>query len=52
MEGQKIDLGKAFADSVETEDGVVSWEHSFWNDNGKIPDAHVNCRCYFDEVIE
>ena len=52
MDGQKIDLGKAFADSVETEDGVVSWEHSFWNDNGKIPDAHVNCRCYFDEVIE
>lgn len=51
MEGQEVDLGKAFVDSVETEDGVVSWEHNSWNDSGKIPDAHVNCRCYFDEVI-
>ena len=43
MDGQEVDLGKAFVDSVETEDGIVSWEHSAWNDNGKIPDAHVNC---------
>ena len=51
MEGTTIDLGEAFPDNVETEDGVVSWEHSSWNDSGKIPDAHPNCRCYFDEVI-
>lgn len=51
MEGTKIDLGDAFPDSVETEDGLVSWEHSSWNDSGRIPDAHVNCRCYFDEVL-
>lgn len=51
MEGETVDLGKAFVDSVDTEDGVVSWDHNFWNDNGLIPDAHVNCRCYFDEVL-
>ena len=52
MEGETVELGKAFADSVETKDGeIVSWEHSSWNDNGKIPDAHPNCRCYFDEEL-
>lgn len=53
MEGETIDLGKAFPDVVTTSDGeTVSWEHSSWNDSGRIPDAHPNCRCYFDEVIE
>lgn len=53
MEGTTIDLGKAFPDTITTSDGeTVSWEHSSWNDSGRIPDAHVNCRCYFDEVIE
>ena len=53
MEGTTIDLGKAFPDVVTTSDGeTVSWEHSSWNDSGRIPDAHPNCRCYFDEVIE
>lgn len=52
MDGQEVDLGEAFADSVMTADGeIASWEHSSWNDNGRIPDAHVNCRCYFDEVL-
>lgn len=44
MDGQEVDLGKAFVDSVTNEDGeTLSWEHSGWNDNGRIPDAHVNC---------
>ena len=51
MEGTSVDLGDAFPDSIETEDGLVSWEHSSWNDSGRIPDAHVNCRCYFDEEL-
>lgn len=52
MAGETVDLGKAFNDTVKTEDGeVLGWEHSSWNDNGRIPDAHVNCRCYFDEVL-
>ena len=51
MEGKTVELGKAFPDTVETEDGVLSWEHSSWNDSGRIPDAHVNCRCYFDEEL-
>lgn len=53
MEGETVELGKAFNDTVKTSDGeTISWEHSSWNDNGRIPDAHPNCRCYFDEVIE
>lgn len=53
MEGKTTTLGDAFQDTVETEDGeVVSWDHSTWNDGGTIPDAHPNCRCYFDEVLE
>lgn len=52
MNGKTTSLGEAFVDRVETEDGVMAWEHSFWNDNGQVPDAHVNCRCYFDEVLE
>jgi hypothetical protein len=53
MEGKTTTLGDAFQDTVETEDGeVVSWDHSTWNDGGRIPDAHPNCRCYFDEVLE
>lgn len=53
MAGQETTLGEAFADSVESQDGqIVSWNHSSWNDEGRIPDAHPNCRCYFDEVLE
>lgn len=52
MDGETVDLGKAFADTIRTSDGeILSWEHSTWNDNGRIPDAHPNCRCYFDEVL-
>ena len=52
MDGQTVDLGKAFSDVVKTEDGeVLAWEHNSWNDSGKIPDAHVNCRCYCDEEL-
>lgn len=44
MDGETVDLGKAFSDVVKSEDGeIVAWEHNSWNDNGKIPDAHVNC---------
>lgn len=51
MDGQTTMLGEAFTDTVETEDGAVAWEHTHWNDDGQIPNAHVNCRCYFDEEI-
>lgn len=52
MEGTTVDLGKAFNDTVELADGeLATWEHSSWNDGGRIPDAHVNCRCYFDEEL-
>lgn len=52
MNGKETTLGSSYVDRVELEDGTTTfWEKSFWNDDGQIPDAHVNCRCYFDEVI-
>lgn len=52
MEGQTVELGKAFNDTVKLADGeTATWEQSTWNDNGRIPDAHPNCRCYFDEEL-
>lgn len=51
MDGQITKLGRPFKDQIDTDDGVVAWEHSEWNDNGEIPDAHVNCRCSFDERL-
>lgn len=52
MNGKETMLGKAFTDRVELEDGTIAtWDQSFWNDDGMIPDAHVNCRCWFDELL-
>lgn len=52
MEGKTVELGKAFTDTVETNDGeTVSWEHTSWNDNGRITNAHPNCRCYCSEEL-
>ena len=52
MAGETVDLGDAFNNIIRTsDDEIISWERSAWNDDGKIPDAHVNCRCYFDEVL-
>lgn len=51
MEGTTVELRDAFPDVAESKDGTVAWEHTMWNNNGEIPEAHVNCRCYFDEEI-
>lgn len=52
MDGEVVSVGKAFEHIKETADGVVSWEPSVWNDDGRIPAPHPNCRCYFDEIVE
>lgn len=53
MDGQETVLGTAFVDSVTAKDGsLVGWEQTSWNDYGREPNAHVNCRCTFDEVFE
>ena len=52
MDGEVVEVGEAFAHIRETADGVVEWEPSKWNDDGKIPAPHPNCRCYFDEIVE
>lgn len=62
MEGQHTPLGHAFTpeptDYEEIgKDGEIKtvhsdgWKPSAWNDYGKIPNAHVNCKCYFDEQV-
>lgn len=57
MDGQKTTLGKAFTPEqveVELKDGetrIETWTPSEWNDQGCIPNAHTNCKCYFDETL-
>lgn len=52
MDGSIVEIGQAFEHIKETDDGVVAWDPSFWNDNGRIPAPHPNCRCYFNEIVE
>lgn len=53
MEGESTPLGKSFIDTVTTAMGkVVSWTQNSWNDDGMVPAAHVNCRCYFTEELD
>lgn len=49
MDGKEIKLGNAFEEL--TLDNGLAWEPDSWNDYGEIPNAHPNCRCYFDEVL-
>lgn len=51
MAGQTVELGKAFNNEVETDDGIATWAQDGWNDNGRITSAHPNCRCYWDEEL-
>lgn len=54
--GQVVGFAPEDADDDEkkryTESLQFAWEHSVWNDHGKIPNAHVNCRCaYAPKVV-
>lgn len=51
MDGTVVKCGEAFPDHAEYEGVEHHWEHSSWNNGGECPNAHVNCRCYFDEEI-
>lgn len=66
MDGKTIELGRAYhnhyiaGDELTKKqlkkyklapDDPLDWEQSSWNDSGRITSAHVNCRCYFDEVL-
>ena len=64
MDGQKTILGGKYAESVTIPAGTTllngntldetrtfAWAQDQWNDDGRIPNAHVNCRCYFDEKL-
>lgn len=57
MDGRKVALGEAFPEvevEVELKDGetkMMTWTHDQWNDDGRLTNAHPNCRCYFDEVV-
>lgn len=64
MDGQVTTLGQAYIDQVDVREGeelpnghtveeskTLTFRHDEWNDQGQIPSAHVNCRCYFDEDI-
>ena len=61
MDGQEVPIGKAFKDYLYIEPGTqlpnghiidegaaVEFDHSEWNDQGRIPQAHPNCRCRYE----
>lgn len=45
LNGKRVKLGEAFPSEVEYDGKAYAYEQSTWNDNGKIAQAHVNCRC-------
>ena len=64
MDGETTIIGKAYNDQITKPAGTLlangnvlekdetySFRQDQWNDQGLIPSAHVNCRCYFDERI-
>ena len=57
MDGQVTHMGRPFTPEpveVELKNGEKRtdvWAPSEWNDDGRIPNAHTNCKCYFDEVL-
>jgi phage portal protein BeeE len=52
MDGETVTVGDAFEHIKETDDGMIAWTPNEWNDDGRIPQPHPNCRCYFDEIVE
>lgn len=52
MDGQTVEVGEAFEHIKETDEGTIAWTPNQWNDDGRIPQPHPNCRCYFDEIVE
>lgn len=67
MDGQTVSLRDAFTDEITVDaklqkrlaeygqkvdvGDVLAYNHTHWNNNGEIPNAHVNCRCSFDEEV-
>jgi len=63
MDGQRTPAGRAYEHILELDTEkqlvngktldagtIIEWAPSEWNDQGKIPQPHPNCRCYFDIV--
>lgn len=61
MDGQTTTLGQAYQHILEIDHDttllngktldagtIIEWEPSAWNDQGRIPQPHPNCRCYFE----
>lgn len=52
INGKIVGEAPAGADpSKYTGSDTFSWEQSEWNDGGTIPNAHVNCRCFYTARI-
>lgn len=50
--GETVKIGEAFPDHVfDEDDRQLSITPDVYNDYGKTPSAHVNCRCTYDEVL-
>ena len=50
MHGKIVPAGDAFPEHLEIDGIQHIFEHSVFNDYGKQPNAHPNCRCTFNEI--
>lgn len=51
MDGSVTPLGEAFPATVIKDGITYTFEHTVWNDHGRIPQAHTKCRCTFNERV-
>lgn len=58
QQGDKLINGKIVGIAPEgadpndyTGDFTFAWTQDQWNDDGTIPNAHVNCRCYYTRKV-
>lgn len=45
LNGKKVKLGDAFPNQFEIDGKDYAYDQNEWNDDGRIAQAHVNCRC-------
>lgn len=52
INGKIVGVAPAGADKKDyTGTDTFAWEQTQWNDDGQIPNAHVNCRCFYTKKI-
>lgn len=51
MDGKVVKIGESFPEYVMHDGVEYSFDHNEFNDGGRQPNAHVYCRCTFNERV-